>query len=373
MAPRVCLLTVHGIGFQQPPEGERDGYADGLHRHLRAVLGDRLGEDCGTPADPDRPPGGPVYVQSEWEGKRELGLQRLAEPLVSGGDVAHVALVYSPSLPPGHHLGETVETAVRAFGSLGRYTSVVGALKLLGRDLWAIVHHPHDDASNLRPRTDVPRAPAEGSAASANVLAAIEADIATYVSRNDLRERVRGFVQEAILRLLRNPEVGLLVVNAHSQGSVLCWDVLCRLPFFTWGQDEDRRAQMVRAFVTAGSPIRKYVDLFDWGGQVGQMAALTDAFAWHNFYDERDPVADPLRPPTDWKPGQPVRDPTSAKDALLVAVDPNSGEQRPFPVADTPVDNVENSTGGGLQAHDYWNNESQYVAALALLLEEAMA
>jgi hypothetical protein len=29
-----------------------------------------------------------------------------------------------------------------------------------------------------------------------------------------------------------------------------------------------------RGFITAGSPIRKYVDLFAWGEQVGQMAAL---------------------------------------------------------------------------------------------------
>ena len=84
-------------------------------------------------------------------------------------------------------------------------------------------------------------------------------------------------------------------------------------------------------------------------------------------------MADPLRPPTDLEArAAGARLPRSAKDALLVAVDPR-GEQRPFPVADTPVDNVANSTGGGLQAHDYWNNESQFVPALARLLEEAMA
>jgi hypothetical protein len=87
MPPRVCLLTVHGIGFQQPPTGGRDGYADGLHDHLRKVLGDRLGEDCEDPADPERPRG-PVYVQSEVEGKRELGLGRLDRELTAGGDIA---------------------------------------------------------------------------------------------------------------------------------------------------------------------------------------------------------------------------------------------------------------------------------------------
>ena len=58
--------------------------------------------------------------------------------------------------------------------------------------------------------------------------------MATYVCRNDLRERVRGFVQQAIQRLLDSGSVDLLVVNAHSQGTVLCWDVLCRLPLSSW-------------------------------------------------------------------------------------------------------------------------------------------
>jgi hypothetical protein len=34
-----CLLTIHGIGFQQPPENGTPGYADGLHEHLRQGLG----------------------------------------------------------------------------------------------------------------------------------------------------------------------------------------------------------------------------------------------------------------------------------------------------------------------------------------------
>jgi pimeloyl-ACP methyl ester carboxylesterase len=394
MPPRVCLLTVHGIGFQQPPTGGRDGYADGLHEHLRKVLGDRLGEDCEDPADPERPRGGPVYVQSEVEGKRELGLGRLDRELTAGGDIAHVALVYAPSLPPDHHFSETVETVARAAASLGRYTSVIGALKLLGRDLWAIVDHPHhdDDASSLRPRTDVPRtrhlgrladvtdalcgggADDAGSASSPNVLSAIEADVATYVSRNDLRERVRGFVQEAVTRLLDSDDVELLVVNAHSQGSVVCWDVLCRLPVYSWSKRDPARARKVRALVTAGSPIRKYVDLFDWGGRVGQMEALSmPPFVWQNFWDARDPIADPLNPPVSWKPGQPPTSPTSAEDALLVAVDPDSGARRPFAVDDRLIDNVEYSRGGGLQAHDYWNNTEQFVPALKKLLDECAA
>ena len=85
--------------------------------------------------------------------------------------------------------------------------------------------------------------------------------------RNDLRERVRGFVQAGDQRLMDSGNVDVLVVNAHSQGTVLCWDVLCRLPLFSWGAQRSR-AEMMRGFVTARQPDRKYVDLFDWGGQV---------------------------------------------------------------------------------------------------------
>lgn len=384
------MLTVHGIGFQQPPKGTRDGYADGLHRRLRTELGARLGEDPEPPGDPARPGGGPVYVQSEWKGSRHDGLGRLSKPLIGTGDVAHVALVYSPSLPPDPQPGATLEAAARAALSFGHYTSVMGALRMLGRDVWAIVHHPHRDreaSSNLLPRTDISRAARlghhadvadllrgadagdAGSAGSMNVLRALEDDVAAYVCRNDLRERVRGFVQEAILRLMDSGNVDVLVVNAHSQGSVLCWDVLCRLPLFSWGAQSDRRDLMIRAFVTAGSPIRKYVDLFTWGGQVGQMAALSaPSFAWQNFWDRRDPVADPLDPPVSWRPGQPASAPGPGDAALLVAVDPVSGDGRHFAVEDHEVDNVENSAGGGLQAHDYWNNQTEFVQPLAQLL-----
>ena len=59
MPERVCLVTVHGIGFQQAPGDGVPGYADELHNSLRAKLGDKLGDDTG------RDGGGPVYVRSE--------------------------------------------------------------------------------------------------------------------------------------------------------------------------------------------------------------------------------------------------------------------------------------------------------------------
>ena len=87
------LLTVHGIGFQQPPADGRPGYADELHRHLKAKLGGLLGDD------PERGEG-PVYVASEL-GQGCSGLERLNRdrPLAAPGRIAHLALVYSPSEP----------------------------------------------------------------------------------------------------------------------------------------------------------------------------------------------------------------------------------------------------------------------------------
>jgi hypothetical protein len=392
MAESVCVVTVHGIGFQQPPRDGRPGYADVLHDLLRKALGDRLGDD------PERPaPGGPVYVSSEWDGSPAKGLGRLGKgrPLVSeGGKIAHVALVYSPSEPLEPRFGETAEALSRAAISHSHYTSALGALRLLASDAMAALHEDSggDGGSTLIPRSDldVPvqhgllgrvlhrgaRAAAKVPAAASETpgvfetLRALQDDVATYVTRNDLRERVRDFVENALLLLIDRDDITGIVINAHSQGTVLCWDVLCRLPFSSWIRRGDRRAGLFRQFLTAGSPIRKYVDMFAWGDQVGELAAVlepTGGLAWHNFFDLHDPVADPLNPPAAWRPGDPWDEPPEPNSGLLVARDAN-GAVRHVPIADALVDNIKYSSGGGLQAHDYWNNEKQFVHALSALL-----
>jgi hypothetical protein len=123
----------------------------------------------------------------------------------------------------------------------------------------------------------------------------------------------------------------------------------------------------IPAFVTAGSPIRKYVDLFTWGERVGQMAALDPkAFQWSNYWDDHDPVADPLDPPASWRPGHSTDVPPAPDDySLLVAIDPVEGTKRHFEIDDEKIDNVKHSSGGGLQAHDYWNNRDQFAEPLA--------
>src|SRR5579859_5785401 len=109
----ICLVTIHGIGFQQAPVDGIPGYADMLHERLSARLGASLLGD-----DPKRQrsrsgENGPVYVQSSWPPKSrrsEPGLARLGTwdperprtvdgskaPLTDAGQrIAHVALVYS--------------------------------------------------------------------------------------------------------------------------------------------------------------------------------------------------------------------------------------------------------------------------------------
>jgi hypothetical protein len=385
----LCLVTVHGIGFQRPPEHGLPGYADALHEHLHEVLGDRLGDD------PERKgESGPVYVRSEVDGSRRDGLARLdpGQDLAPKGKIAHVALVYTPSEPLQPRLGSVADTLARAVLAHDHYISALGAVRLALDDAWAALHERNKltEESTLRPRTDLALAPHHHRLARMlrghhatpppeepgplGTFQALEDDMATYVARNDLRERVRGFVEEALLKVCDRPDVSGVVLNTHSQGTMIGWDVLCRLPFFAWREKHDPNAGILRAFVTAGSPIRKYVDLFAWGEQVGQLAALLDGspgqLPWHNFWDVHDPVADPLNPATAWRPGRPLDERPEGDKGLLIATDPASGDEHHVDVLDTQVDNIEHSSGGGLQAHDYWNNRTEFVAALAGIIED---
>jgi hypothetical protein len=386
MAGSVCLVTIHGIGFQRAAKDGAGvaGYADQLHDHLHEVLGDDLGDD-------PRRSSGPVYVSSEWNGSPADGLARLDPDaaLAKPGKIAHVALVYSPSECLKPHPAETVGALARAAASHHRYASAPGILRLLLCDAWAALHENDQGGatSNLVPRGDLrhqgvlghllhhgARPPDQGPTpppGALGILAALEDDIATYIARNELRERVRGFVQHALLALLgRRKDVSAIVLNTHSQGTVLCWDVLCRLPFSTWVGKANSPASRVPHFVTAGSPIRKYVRMFAWGNQVGELSSMLPSgrMAWSNFCDPHDPVGDPLSPPKGWRPGQPWDPATSSKNALLLARNFKDGSFTQFPITDTAVDNIKHSAGGGLQAHDYWNNTSEFVPGLAKIL-----
>jgi hypothetical protein len=383
-----CLVTIHGIGFQQPPADGRPGYADALHEHLHAQLEDRLGDD------PERPgASGPVYVSSQVDGSRRQGLARLdaGRPLAPAEKIAHVALVYSPSEPLQPRLGSVADALTRALLAHGHYVSALGAIRLALQDGWAALHqqHPSTPASTLRPRADLQlpahhhrlagllhgkgaQQPAEPGALG--IFRALEDDMATYVARNDLRERVRGFVADALLALAARGDISNLIVNTHSQGTMIGWDVLCRTPHGAWRDPQDQARSILRDFVTAGSPIRKYVDMFAWGEQVGQLTqSLAAGLRWSNFWDPRDPVADPLDPAKAWRPGEPAVEKHRRDIGLLKSTDPADGTESHVNVLDTEVNNIEHSSGGGLQAHDYWNNESEFIEPLAQILEEADA
>ena len=49
------------------------------------------------------------------------------------------------------------------------------------------------------------------------------------------------------------------------------------------------------------------------------------------------------------------------------------GSQVPVTVTDIEVNNLENSSGGGLQAHNYWDNKEQFITQLAELLNNTAA
>lgn len=394
-----CLVTLHGIGFQQAPAGDRPGYADRLHAELARYLDASLLSDDPQRTRTERGEAGPIYVQSSWPpetNNTEAGLKRLGAwvsgktraidttnaPLSNGtGKIAHVALVYSQLQDQGPHPGALLEMSSTALLSLGHYTSLTGLIQMSFTDVRAMLEHPHTTetaTSSLAVRQEllhpgrhplhsidrllrrpVPPTQPETPTGLLTTLRTLEADVAAYISRNDLRERVRAFVRDAVHRICYRDDVDRVILNAHSNGTVIGQDVLTQLT--------PTAAQKVEAFITAGSPLRKYVELFYWGTQVGAMRAMAPPQLWVNFWDPRDPVADPLSPPVPWRRGSLVPPPDTAQ-SLFQEVDPDTGSAAPFPIDDREVDNVVHSSGGGLQAHNYWDNETQVVAPLAGML-----
>jgi hypothetical protein len=278
--------------------------------------------------------------------------------------------------------------------------SAIGAMQLVFRDfVWTPLTQRASSANgelpaSLRVRSDVhtrllPRLSRKGARASRSqqpsnrsddIILQLQDDVATYVCLNFLRQRVRSFVRDAVLRLIYRPDVAGVVVNAHSQGTVVAFDVLSQLSPF--------EARKVRWLITAGSPLRKYIDLFSWEQEVGslhEVGVRPDApetpgrngvphvpLRWTNFWDAQDPVADPLNP-LHWDPGA-LRASTRDDRRLYHWVDPVTGAAAWIDVDDRPVDNVGHSPDGGLKAHNYWDNEPDVIAPLAdLLRREALS
>jgi hypothetical protein len=389
-APKVtCLLTIHGIGFQQPPVGDVPGYADNLHRNLKKALPDLVSDDPGRQRSQ---PGeaGAIYAQSEYptaSHKREEGLRRLGvwdqthrtikiddAPLVDEAHkdreaIAHIALVYASledvAVP---HIGSAVDAGIRSLLASGRYLSIRsspgwlrGVVRGLSRGGSKAANGPclrvRSDIRGMRQakaagRAAVPsEAPPDGGLGA--TILQLENDVCAYVCRNDLRVRVRAFVREALFRLCSRDDVRWVIVNAHSQGTVVAFDVLSGLP--------PVMAAKIPAVYTFGSPLRKYLDLFAWGNDVG----ILNGSQWLNFWDACDPVADPLTPGPRWKVGMPVSG-VVAPPTLFQYWNPDGGDPVPVGnIADRPVDNLAKSADGGLKAHNYWDNVPQVVEPLA--------
>jgi hypothetical protein len=382
------LVTIHGIGFQSAPSSPAasDGYADALHEGLRAHLGAALGDDPTRVAAGGR---GPVYVESSFPPfthATEPGLRRLGTWTVSGSvdiagvplaapgtAVAHVALVYCGLEEQGSDPHALHDLAVLSEPSLTSYATLGGLGEMLVRDLEALRQHPvrsDPPGPSLRPRADPARhrgivdrllhrhgvapptpTPAGGPADSpepgaGGMLRTVEDDVAAYVTSNEHRERVRMFLRDALSRILSRADVGGVVVNGHSNGTVMGFDLIAAL--------SPTSAIRVRALITAGSPLRKYSDLLDWGRDAGNLRLVRGP--WTNFWDPLDPVADPLGPPAGWKRGEPL--PEGGGPGMFAVHDPDTGAETAMPVADVRVDNVHDSLGGGLRAHNYWDNDA---------------
>jgi hypothetical protein len=378
-----CLVTIHGMGFQHAPQKGGQGYADGLHTHLQRHLPELGGDpvpEFGRPAGV-----GAVYVHSDWppgSGKIEEGLKRLGvwrqgdmshravdithAPLVDERHrIAHVALVYAGLAEQQPHLGSTVETLARAVVAHGKYASLPSMVGMGVMDLWTAIKHQMQGPGEPTPSLHVRSKTAPGRSGVAAqpdpsdtfaVLRALDWDVTTYICRNDLRERVRSFAHDALLRLCFREDITSIVVNAHSQGTILAFDVLRILP--------PNAAAKVKGFVTAGSPLRKYADLFSWGTDAGSLCHVP----WTNFWDDTDPVADPLIPPKEWRRGQALP-PSPGYSELYQAIDQTSGHPVPVKIVDTQVTNVAHGASGSLAAHNYWANDDEFVKPLADTLQ----
>ncbi len=386
----MCIVTIHGIGFEQPPSEGIEGYADDLHANLYHSLGDVLSDDP-TRQDYQQGASVPIYVQSAYPPGthcREAGMSRLGKwdmenigvvdaskaPLVKdGASIAHVALVYSQLEGQGPQPGAAVITGAMTTISLarGHYAHVLGLLRTLFLDtepLWYHLleqrsHETKEVTPSLRIRQDKGYRPSHvphQSSASSGLMATLrqlENDVAAYICHNEEREQVRSFVLDALLRLAYREDVAGIVINSHSNGTVVALDVLRNLPPFA--------AKKIRAFITAGSPLRKYATLFTWGEHISTVPVIE---TWKNFWDERDPVADPLKPSIDWLGGT---KPTQKQlTGLFRSVDPETGTITNMAIEDILVDNFKHSKGGGLQAHNYWDNQRDFIGPLAKYLQE---
>jgi hypothetical protein len=52
---------------------------------------------------------------------------------------------------------------------------------------------------------------------------------------------------------------------------------------------------------------------------------------------------------------------------MFVVHDPDTGAETAMPIGDVQVDNVRDSLGGGLRAHNYWDNDAFCAGAAGVI------
>jgi hypothetical protein len=58
---------------------------------------------------------------------------------------------------------------------------------------------------------------------------------------------------------------------------------------------------------------------------------------------------------------------------LYQTIDQTSGQPVPVKMVDTQVSNVAHVAGGGLAAHNYWDNDDEFVKPLADTLQHVLS
>ncbi len=327
----------------------------------------------------------PIYVESLWppdsnQPSREAALRRLGSwdvgqanvifdpkdkthQLVKGSArIAHVALVYS-DLEEGEpaFLTPAIAAAMAVIYSF-HYGNVGGLVETLFRDVQPLLKTMADDAkkwlehpslSIRQSHQAVALGQPEGLGA---VIHNLKNDVAAYVCQNGRRQHVRTFITEALQRLASRGDVAAIVLNTHSNGTIMGIDALQELP--------PSVREKISTFITAGSPIRKYVDFFTWGKYLTVLPGIDQwVNCWRNYYDNRDFVADPLLPCAGWEINTV---PTAAqKTGIYQAFDSATGAISKIPIQDVPVDNVHNNPEGHQGAHDYWDNTQDFIESVA--------
>lgn len=177
---------------------------------------------------------------------------------------------------------------------------------------------------------------------SRDVMTDITQEVASYLFNWRTRRRFDTFVGDALENLIKRGDIDAVVVNAHSAGTGIAFHVLKRM-------DPAIRAK-VKAYVTSGTVLGKYVGLFGWRRKATGLAGI----AWCNFYDPSDPVGDPL-----------ARRLTRFSFPPLSLFWHPDGGRDPLRVIDCKVDNQANGGSGAIPVHDYFDNYRQFVRGLS--------